>query len=208
MSQFINFEAEASDSDISENENDSDMSSFINDESESEDEDFEFANVTRHIEEVNREIEQNAMARIQNCDDYSNLSYATDNDELLRFEFENDIMHIEKFKKTLIPKNEHEYVNDFLMIIYLKIRHLTEDITDLCPFEDLLKIPKINQIHNKLQGKKVEFSLDLQEFDNNCYNINDVLSEFGFFLRVYEQKNKYRKTKSNKTISKLPYTKI
>ena len=32
MSEFINFEAEASDSDVSENEEDTDMDSFINDE--------------------------------------------------------------------------------------------------------------------------------------------------------------------------------
>ena len=197
MSQFINFEAEASDSDLSENEYDTDMDSFINDETESEfeseaeGENFEFANVTRSIEEVNREIEQNAIERIQNCNDYSNLSNA-DNEEDMPFEFDNDTLHIEKFKKTLIPSREHEYVRDFLMIIYMKIRHLLTEETDLCAFEDLLEIPKINEIHSKLQGKKVNFSLDLQEFNNNCYNINDALAEFGYFLRVYEQKNKYR----------------
>ena len=197
MSQFINFEAEASDSDLSENEDDTDMDSFINDETESEfeseaeGENFEFANVTRSIEEVNREIRQNAIERIQNCNDYSNLSNA-DNEEDMPFEFDNDTHHIEKFKKTLIPSREHEYVRDFLMIIYMKIRHLLTEETDLCTFEDLLEIPKINEIHSKLQGKKVNFSLDLQEFNNNCYNINDALAEFGYFLRVYEQKNKYR----------------
>ena len=161
MSEFINFEAEASDSDVSENNEDTDMDSFINDETESEYEsdsesegaNFEFANVSRSIEEVNREIEQNAIERIQNCDDYSNLSNA-DNDEQVPFEFENDKEHIEKFKKTLIPSRENEYVCDFLMIIYMKIRHLETEKTDLLTFEDLLQIPKINEINNKMEGKK------------------------------------------------------
>ena len=106
MSEFINFEAEASDSEVSENGEDTDMDSFINDEPESEyasesdteGANFEFANVSRSIEEVNREIEQNAIARIQNCEDYSNLSNA-DNDEPEIFEFENDKEHIENSKK-------------------------------------------------------------------------------------------------------------
>ena len=199
MSEFINFEAEASDSEVSENGEDTDMDSFINDEPESEytsesdteGANFEFANVSRSIEEVNREIEQNAIARIQNCEDYSNLSNA-DNDEPEIFEFENDKEHIEKFKKTLIPSRENEYVADFLMIIYMKIRHLETEKTDLLTFEDLLQIPKIEEINSKMEIKKTNFSLDLQEFNNSCYNINDVLSEFGYFLRVYELKNKYR----------------
>ena len=60
MSQFINFEADASDSDVSENDTCSDMESFINDDTESEyeseSENFEFENVTRTIEDINREI--------------------------------------------------------------------------------------------------------------------------------------------------------
>ena len=69
------------------------MNSFINDESENEDENYGFANVQINIDEVNRQIEEEAMQRIQDCDDYSNLCADSDEDEL----------HIEKFKKELLP---------------------------------------------------------------------------------------------------------
>ena len=46
-----------------------------------------------NIDEVNRQIEEEAMQRIQDCDDYSNLCADSDEDE----------SHIEKFKKELLP---------------------------------------------------------------------------------------------------------
>ena len=38
----------------------------------------------------------------------------------------------------------------------------------------------------------MNFSLDLQEFNRVAYQINNILLEHNYFLRVYEQKNKYR----------------
>ena len=80
MADFIHFEAEVSGNDSSENENENDleeMKSFINDDSESENEDvenFQFVNSEINIDEAYQRIEQEALARIQDCDDYSNLS--------------------------------------------------------------------------------------------------------------------------------------
>ena len=74
----------------------------------------------------------------------------------------------------------------------LKIREITEEKTDNCSQDDLLKNETIKKIFEKLTYEKIEFSLDLQEFNNNCYKINEILIEFGFFLRVFEQKKKYR----------------
>ena len=104
MSDFIHFEAEVSGNDSSENENENDieMNSFINDESESEheseDELSHFSNANINIREANERIEQEALQRINDCDDYSNLSYASDDDESSIFEFEASENHIEKFK--------------------------------------------------------------------------------------------------------------
>ena len=38
--------------------------------------------------------------------------------------------------------------------------------------------------------KKYEFILDLQKFNNNFYEVNCFLSEFNYFLKVFELKNK------------------
>ena len=111
MVEFIHFEAEVSGSDNSENEieDDLEMKSFINDESESENENeqnFAFVNAQIDIKEANARIEREALERIANCDDYSNLCEASDEDETSIFEFEGAETHINEFKRGLLPKNE------------------------------------------------------------------------------------------------------
>ena len=220
MSDFIHFEAEVSGNDSSENENENEieMNSFINDESESENEDgfSHFSNVNLNIHEANKQIEEESLQRINDCDDYSNLSYASDDDESSIFEFAASEDHIEKFKQNLLPKNTNETNNNFVNVILFKIREITESKTDICSQEDLLKNDTVNQIFEKLTHGKVQFSLDLQELNNVCYKINEILIEFDFFLRVFEQKNKYRqllvkknrKAKPSKTTCKLSYSKV
>ena len=39
---------------------------------------------------------------------------------------------------------------------------------------------------------KFEFIIDLQKFQNMCYEINSILSKYNYLLRVFELKNKYR----------------
>ena len=118
MSDFIHFEAEVSGNESSENENENDieMNSFINDESESEDEIFQFTNANINIREANERIEQEALQRINDSDDYSNLSYASDDDESSIFEFTASENHIEKFKQSLFPKSIDEIHNNFINV--------------------------------------------------------------------------------------------
>ena len=42
------------------------------------------------------------------------------------------------------------------------------------------------------QPEKFKFMIDLQALLNMCYEINIILSKFGYFLRVLELKNKFR----------------
>ena len=205
MSDFIHFEAEVSGNDSSENENENDieMNSFINDESESEheseDELNHFSNANINIREANERIEQEALQRINDCDDYSNLSYASDDDESSIFEFEASENHIEKFKQSLFPKSTIEIHNNFVNVILFKIREIIEDKTDICSQDDLLQNETVKNVFEKLTYEKIKFSLDLQEFNNICYKTNEILIEFGFFLRVFEQKNKYRQLLKKKS---------
>ena len=109
MADFIHFEAEVSGNDSLENENENDLEetkSFINDDSESDNEgteNFEFVNSEINIDEANQRIEQEALARIANCDDYSNLSYASEEDQSSVFELPNSQNHIDNFKSNLLP---------------------------------------------------------------------------------------------------------
>ena len=43
------------------------------------------------------------------------------------------------------------------------------------------------------QPEKFEFIIDLQKFHNMCYEINTILLKDGYFLRVFELKNKLRR---------------
>ena len=205
MADYILFEAEASENESNEdfsNNNDTDMDSFINDESESEnenEENYEFSNVSLDFAEVNKRIEEEAIERINNCDDYSNLSYASSEDEESIFEFENSQHQIEKFKRNLFPKPADDIQNNFVNVILLKIREIFEGKTDNCLQEDLLKNEKINEIFIKLSNAEIKFSLNLQEFNNICYKANEILIKFDFFLRVFEQKNSYRQLLIKKT---------
>ena len=127
MADFIHFEAEVSGNDSSENENDNDleeMKSFINDDSESDNEgteNFEFVNSEINIDEANQRIGQEALARIANCDDYSNLSYVSEEDESSVFEFPNSQNHIDNFKNSLLPKNTEDIHHNFIRVILSKI---------------------------------------------------------------------------------------
>ena len=199
MADSIHFEAEVSGSDISENEIEDDseeMKSFINDNSESDNEDtenLEFVNSEINIDEANRRIEQEALARIADCDNYSNLSYASEEDESSVFEFPDALTHINNFKSSLLPKNTEESIHhNFIRVILYKIRQITENKTNISNKEALKENEMIKQIIEQLSVENFDFSLDLQEFNRFCYQINEVLTEHKFFLRVSEQRNKYR----------------
>ena len=196
MAEFINFEAEHSDDSESEmsESNMSEMNSFINDESdESDNENLGFANMEFSLEEANRRIHDEAFERIQDCDDYSNLCAESNEDESSIFEFDRSETYIEKFKNDLLPKtdqkNEH---NNFTRVILYKTRNLLENKTDVCDTITLKQNPTLNQILEQFSSQDLKFSLDLQEYNRICYQINEILVEYSYFLRVFEQKNKYR----------------
>ena len=54
------------------------------------------------------------------------------------------------------------------------------------------------------QPEKFQFIVDLQKFNNICYEINSILSKHDYFLKVFELKNKFRylsmKEPKNKTL--------
>ena len=49
-----------------------------------------------------------------------------------------------------------------------------------------------NSKKEQLEEWKFKFILDLQKFNNICYEINLILSKHNYFLRIFELKDKYR----------------
>ena len=54
-----------------------------------------------------------------------------------------------------------------------------------CDKTKLQKIVDCNLIENLLN--KFEFIIDLQKFENMCYEINCILSKYDYFLRIFEE---------------------
>ena len=120
MAEFIHFEAtdeNENDVEMSEsNDKNSSMESFINDDSSIENTETEqyFHNLQIDMKEANERIQKEALERIQDFDDYSNLSYVSDEDELSSVhDFSKSTDQIEKFKKNLLPIGRNESKYDF-----------------------------------------------------------------------------------------------
>ena len=122
----------------------------------------------------------------------SNLCYGSE-DELEEIDdFKNFEIDIEKFEETLFPRVNLEVQKIHNQICYTILYALTFDkdkSTKECDVTELKKIIDCNIIEN-LQNK-FEFIIDLQKFENMCYEINCILSTYGYFLRIFELKNKY-----------------
>ena len=63
-------------------------------------------------------------------------------------------------------------------------KYLTSDDLEKIVVQDLFK--EINQ------PEKFKFIIDQRYFFNLCYHITMILAKFGYFLRIYELKKKYR----------------
>ena len=61
----------------------------------------------------------------------------------------------------------------------------------ICTKQDFEKIIIKNLIEQIYQPEKFKFIVDLQAFTNMCYEINLILSQLGYFLRVFELKKNF-----------------
>ena len=103
-------------------------------------------------------------------------------------EFENAAEKVKCFGETLMPKTKSEEKtkhNNFIKAILYAIRFDKQGKTDICDKNDFKKTIDENSI-DQLDEEKYEFILDLQKFNDNCYEINYVLSKYNYLLRVFE----------------------
>ena len=77
------------------------------------------------------------------------------------------------------------------MTIFHIIRYEKNNKTNICnknEFEEIIE----KKLIDKLDENKFKLEIDLQKFNNDCYAINCLLSDFNYFVRVFELKNKCR----------------
>ena len=63
-----------------------------------------------------------------------------------------------------------------------------ENSKDVCTQQDFEKIIDKSAIEQIYQPEKFPFIIDLQAFMSLCYEMNMILSSYGYFLRVFEKK--------------------
>ena len=149
MADFIHFEAvDENEKDVEmmsdDNENSS-MGSFINDNISEQNRESHpyFHNIQVDLKEANQRIEKEALERIKDCDEYSNLSYISDEDDLASVhDFKNSVEQINKFKANLLPTNQNEMKYEFIKIILYKIRQILEGKQTIVRMNYYKKIPR------------------------------------------------------------------
>ena len=133
------------------------------------------------------------MKDIKNLDEISNLCESSE-EELEIDDFKNSDEKIKNFIENLLPKvNEQEEWghNTFMRAILYAIRYEKNNKTNICnknEFEEVIE----KKLIVELDKNKFKLEIDLQKFNNDSYEINCLLSDFNYFLRVFELKNKFR----------------
>ena len=106
-------------------------------------------------------------------------------------EFDNFENKIDKFVKELyFPGEQNE--NSFLFAVLYAIRYyLTEQLDKV---EDDFFSSNSLTVYERLYAVKDKLKLDLKlsSFEDQCFIINHILNKSNLFLRVYEQKKKFR----------------
>ena len=206
MAEYINFEAEAEFADGKDDDEVSYLSesgsSFIDDREDETDIDlyrqYQFINVENDIDKVLAETRKEALAEIDHLDEVSNLCNSDGNYEPEIDDFKESVPDITKFEETLFPKveeidqkNENQFCNVILnAILYDKNDKI--NLKQKYSLEDFEKVIDKNLIGQIYQPKKFKFIIDLQACTSMCYEMNLILSNFGYFLRVFELKKNFR----------------
>ena len=170
--------------------------SFINDDNEiNQSRDFyrQFANVENDLEQVLINAQNETLQDIEQLHEISSLNDENEYDMGVD-DFEGSEDCLEKFQKTLFPKNENniEGQNQLCQVILLALKYKINGSKNTCSSNDLKNIVGEDLFQEINQPEKLKFIIDQQYIFNMCYQITMILAEFGYFLRVYELKKKYR----------------
>ena len=163
---------------------------FIDDESQFEDQNFSdyygFTNVQRSYDDAI----QDSLSDFDFAQEASNYNF-DDNEENFD-EFQDFETKIKKFKKNLFFPHELQNENSFLYSILYAVRYHFTKKFDTVDDDEIEK--DIGNIFEEIFPLKdfLKLDLNISKFEEQCYTINHILSKNNLFLRVFEQKNKFR----------------
>ena len=167
---------------------------FIDDESQFEDQNasdyYGFTNVERSYDDAIQDL----LTDVDFSSEANNYNYNVDDN------FEEKIDHFKdfesrvlKFKKTLFCPHELQNEDSFFYSILYAFRyHITKKYDKVT--DDEIKKDITAEIFDEIYSLKKFLKLDLNisTFENQCYTINHILNKNNLFLRIFEQKDKFR----------------
>ena len=90
-----------------------------------------------------------------------------------------------------MPGSKNDNSNSFVYAVFYAVRFNNEQKTEFCSSETLKELIDSN-LFIQLHQEKCNVSLDYQKFNSQCHEINMTLAKYGYFLRVFELKSKFR----------------
>ena len=193
--EFVDFEATAaSDNEVGSEDEVSDVDSsksVIDDNIEVEEDRTYYRNfetVTKSVDETLAEELSESMREIENFDEVSNFCKSSEEEGQVD-EFKDVEKTIEKFEETLHPNREEKTINSFVYTILFALRFDVSEKLDVCT-ENELQETIGSGLFLKLFDNKDRFTLELDNhrFNLQCMEINDILADSSYFVRVYELK--------------------
>ena len=152
-----------------------------------------FKNVNISVDETLDEEYKKSLIDIQNLECSNFCEMSEEEGEVDKFK---DVeKKVDKFKETLLPlpsENENENVNLFVNAILFAIRFDLEEKANSCSLNDLRQeLPIEDNLFLQLNEDKFSLVLYNQKFNTQCHKINGILAAYGYFLRIFELKEKF-----------------
>ena len=196
---FIDFEAEVEGIDDEEKEDfniisSDDDDSFIDDcsdMSESVCKYYAFQNAQVNIDDVLKNVHDEAISDLDNASEFTDFSNADLAEKLSEITtFCGSEKRLSDFEKSLLIPQGVWSIDSFFYAVCYAIRYKKTGKVDHCDnFKDEIGV----ELYEKLLGLKgrLQLKLDHYRFEGQCFEINKALIEYGCFLRVFELKKKF-----------------
>ena len=153
---------------------------------------FRLFNQTKDIDEVLAQVarEEAEAARHMEAGNYNEHKH----EEAEIDEFKLNDRNRNRFLKTLTnPFKEQTKENSFYLALLFAINYLKKGERDYFE-EEAIKAKIGDKLYTALESKKglCILNLNRKDFDEMCFDINEILIKDKMFLRVYECKDKFR----------------
>ena len=165
---------------------------FIDDESQFEDQNASDYYGLTNIERSYDDAIQDSLADFNFEQEANNYNFDESDVEEKIDNFKDFKERISKFKKNIYCPQEIENENSFFYVILYAVRyHFTKKFDKVTDEEIEKDIPEIFKEVYPLKNF-LKLNLKISTFEDQCYTINHILNKNNLFLRIYEQKDKFR----------------